>query len=133
MSHPWQHAISSARKFGGKPEDYIAIHNWFDATKSYFCDARHRALRHHSEGIFECERVFGLTIKNSDGKVIPVRPVAEQHIREDCGNIIPCAADWLRNMKLCNWMNRSYREPSGVEHLESIQTGRATKIVEGDM
>jgi hypothetical protein len=49
------------RVFGGQPEDYLAIHNWFDATKENFCDFRHRALRHHAEGIFECERVFGTT------------------------------------------------------------------------
>jgi len=33
MSHPLLHAKSSVKKFGGKVEDYIDIHNWFDATK----------------------------------------------------------------------------------------------------
>ena len=28
MAHPFEHARSSARKFGGKAEDYLAIHNW---------------------------------------------------------------------------------------------------------
>ena len=28
MSHPYYHAMSSARVFGGKPEDYLAIHQW---------------------------------------------------------------------------------------------------------
>jgi len=32
MAHPQQHAVSSARKFGGIPEDYVEIHKWFDAT-----------------------------------------------------------------------------------------------------
>lgn len=66
MTHTYYHAKSSARVFGGVPEDYLAVHNWFDSTKSSFCDFRHRALRHHAEGIFECERVFGTTITNSD-------------------------------------------------------------------
>jgi hypothetical protein len=26
MAHPYQHAVSSARKFGGIPEDYVEIH-----------------------------------------------------------------------------------------------------------
>ena len=52
MAHPFKHAESSARKFGGKAEDYLAIHNWFDESKSFFTDFRHRALRHHAEGIF---------------------------------------------------------------------------------
>lgn len=30
MAHPFHHALSSARKWGGRPEDYLAIHNWFD-------------------------------------------------------------------------------------------------------
>jgi hypothetical protein len=34
MAHPLRHAESSARKFGGKPEDYLAIHNWFDESKA---------------------------------------------------------------------------------------------------
>ena len=35
MAHPLLHAKSSVKKFGGKEEDYIAIHNWFDETKSW--------------------------------------------------------------------------------------------------
>jgi hypothetical protein len=115
MSHPWQHAVSSAHRFGGRPEDYIFIHNWFDETKAFLCDFRHRALRHHAEGIFECERVFGVTIRNSDGREVPVRPIGEQHVREDCGGIVPSAADWLRNIRPRPWMNRRYQEPSGLE------------------
>ena len=68
MAHPIKHAESSARKFGGKAEDYIAIHNWFDESKAFLSDFRHRALRHHAEGIFLCEKVFGTAITNSDGK-----------------------------------------------------------------
>ena len=33
MAHPLKHAESSARKFGGKAEDYLPIHNWFDESK----------------------------------------------------------------------------------------------------
>jgi hypothetical protein len=107
MAHPFHHARSSARKYGGKPEDYQAIHDWFDATKEGFADFRHRALRHHSQGIFECERHFGTTITNSDGKEIPVRFIGEQHVREDCG-YIPSAQDWLQHLQPQPWMIRGY-------------------------
>ncbi len=30
MAHPLVHCKSSVKKFGGIPEDYIDIHNWFD-------------------------------------------------------------------------------------------------------
>lgn len=106
MSHPYHHAESSVRLFGGNPEDYLPIHNWFDATKESFADFRHRALRHHAEGIFECQRVFGITITNAEGKQIPVRFVAEQHVMEDCGRI-PTVADWLSQIQPKAWMQRA--------------------------
>lgn len=104
MSHPYHHAESSARKYGGVPEDYLDIHQWFDASKAAMGNFRHRALRHHAFGIFECESVFGATLVNSAGKRVPVRFVAEQHVKEDCGGIIPSAQDWLRSIEAKSWM-----------------------------
>jgi hypothetical protein len=40
MAHPWHHAVSSARRHGGAPEDYLAIHEWFDASKAHHGDFR---------------------------------------------------------------------------------------------
>jgi hypothetical protein len=116
MSHAHFHAQSSARRFGGEPEDYLAIHQWFDATKEMWADARHRALRHHSQGIFECERQFGGTIPNSAGNDVPVRLIGEQHVMEDCGGIIPTIADWLSAIRFEPWMNFGYRRSLAVEH-----------------
>lgn len=62
MANPWHHAVSSSRKWGGAPDDYLAVHEWFDETKAWMPDFRHRALRHHSEGIFECMEAFGSTV-----------------------------------------------------------------------
>lgn len=106
MTHTYFHAQSSARVFGGQPEDYLDIHNWLDATKEAFCDFRHRALRHHAQGIFEAERVFGITIVNSEGRRVPVRYICEQHVIEDCG-FIPSLSDWLAQIKPEPWMARA--------------------------
>jgi hypothetical protein len=103
IMHPWHHALSSVKKFGGIPEDYIKIHNWFDATKSGMANFRHRAMRHHSEGIFECEERFGITIKNSSGKTIPTRVIGEQHVTEDLG-FIPTMRQWLVGIPGEKWM-----------------------------
>lgn len=103
MAHPIRHAESSARKFGGKAEDYLPIHNWFDESKAFIADFRHRALRHHAEGIFLCERIFGAAITNSEGKKVPVRYIGEQHVREDLGRI-PTAQDWLSQIRVVRWM-----------------------------
>ena len=110
MAHAYHHAVSSAKRFGGKPEDYQKIHDWFDETKELEPTFRHRALRHHTHGIFEAERVFGVTITNSDGKEVPVRIIGEQHVKEDFGGFIPSVQDWLRDIPQKSWMqpNQAY-------------------------
>jgi hypothetical protein len=105
MAHPYHHALSSVKKWGGKAEDYQAIHDWFDESKSHLADFRHRALRHHSEGIFLCEKIFGTTITNSNGRIVPVRFIGEQHVKEDCG-FIPTVADWFKCIQAEPWMHR---------------------------
>ncbi len=109
MGHCFHHALSSVRKFGGRPEDYLPLHNWFDESKSHVADFRHRALRHHSEGIFMLERFFGVTLRNSDGREVPVRLIGEQHVMEDMGGIIPSFADWARAIRPERWMLRAQR------------------------
>ena len=88
---------SSARKFGGNVEDYLSVHRWFDESKGLFPDFRHRALRHHAEGIFLAERIFGITVLNRDKIEVPVRYLGEQHVREDLGRI-PTDQDWLERI-----------------------------------
>ena len=95
MANCYHHSVSSAKHFGGKAEDYQAIHDWFDESKKIMADFRHRALRHHAEGCFACEEKFGTTITNSDGKKVPVRLIAERHIKEDLG-FIPSMIDWFK-------------------------------------
>jgi hypothetical protein len=106
MANPYHHALSSVKKFGGEVSDYIEIHNFFDASKEMYADFRHRALRHHAQGIFEAERVFGSTITLSTGKVIPVRWIGEQHVTEDCG-FIPSIQDWFSCIQPQPWMNKA--------------------------
>lgn len=109
MAHVYTHAEQSAKIFGGKPEDYTAIHQFFDETKENWADFRRRALRHHSQGIFECERKFGMTITNSDGRKVPVRYIGEQHVKEDCGGRIPTVQDWFKNIRPEPWMHKGYK------------------------
>ena len=92
---PYKHAESSAKKFGGVPEDYIRIHDWFDETKQYTGDWTHRAMRHHAAGIQWAIEKFGHFIANSDARKIPVKLIAEQHVMEDCG-FIPTIQDWMK-------------------------------------
>lgn len=104
MSHAYEHALSSVKIHGGCPEDYLDIHCWFDEFKSAHADFRARILRHHSEGIRECVKHFGVTIINSDGNVVPVSVIGEQHVMEDCG-WIPSFTHWAQHLSKEPWMN----------------------------
>jgi hypothetical protein len=106
MANPAHHAISSARRYGGEPEQYRPIHEWFDEPKEWFADFRQRAIRHHSEGIgIACGLFADIVVDIGDGRtrIVPVRWIAEQHVREDLDRI-PTAADWLR-----------WHDPAGVD------------------
>lgn len=113
MAKPWKHAESSARRFGGDPGDYIAIHNLLDSSKATIADTRHRALTHTSWFIGTIlELIFGVTLTNSDGKIVSVRDVGEQHVLEDFGGaFIPSAQDYLEKMPLEDWMNNGHGTP----------------------
>lgn len=88
MADAYHHAVSSARKFGGVWEDYYKVHEFMDSSKDHLADARHRVVLHNTFGIAIAQRVFGEVLtRASDGKLVPVRQVVEQHIIEDLGYI----------------------------------------------
>jgi hypothetical protein len=108
MAHPYHHSLSSVKKWGGSVDDYQRIHDWFDESKKIIADFRHRALRHHAEGIFMAETIFGHTLQLSTGRIIPTRWVGEQHVREDLG-FIPSFADWVKAIRPEPWMGRAQK------------------------
>ena len=103
MAKAWVHAQSSAKRWGGVPEDYIAVHEKIDQTKMAHAEVTHRCVFHSSFGIFLIEDIFGRTLTNSDGREVHVRDVAEQHVLEDLG-FIPSLSDWLKEMPAQPWM-----------------------------
>lgn len=107
----YYHAKSSARKWGGVPEDYLPIHDFIDSSKKIIGDVRHRSIYHHTEGTFLCERIFGATIKvykNIKSIEVPVRLIAERHVIEDLG-WLPSPADYIKGMPVEKWMSGSQR------------------------
>lgn len=104
MAKPNIHALNSVKRFGGSPEDYISIHDKIDATKSAHASMKHRIVFHSAYGIYLLEELFGHTLTNSEGKMVCVRDIAEQHVMEDLG-FIPSLDDWLKEMKEQPWMS----------------------------
>lgn len=113
MSKPWIHAVSSSKKFGGTPEDYIEIHNLIDSSKATVADSRHRALTHNSWFIGTIlEKIFGVVITNAAGRQVSVRDIGEQHVLEDfAGRFIPSAQDYLQEIEFKDWMLKGHGEP----------------------
>lgn len=133
---PYFHSKISVSKFGGLPSDYQPIHDWFDSTKAAVADMRHRMILHNAFGIFLCEQVFGTMeqhngvwvrmpyITNSEGKVVQVRDIGEQHVLDDLG-CIPSLDKCLGGMKLEAWMGGPIRRRKTVR-LEDMNFGAKT-------
>lgn len=111
---PLHHAMSSAKQWGGEWSEYISIHDWFDSTKLHFADVRHRAVLHSSFGVDLAEQLFGTAITLSTGRLIPVRWIAEQHVKEDCG-FIPTIQDWLKHVTIQPWMRKVAMKSEEIE------------------
>jgi hypothetical protein len=103
MSNPLVHAERSAKKWGGKADEYLELHRFFDQTKAHVPDNRHRLILHNSFGILLAERVFGPQILNADGKRVFVRDLGAQHVLEDL-RFIPTLAQCLENVPVLPWM-----------------------------
>jgi hypothetical protein len=133
MPKPWIHAQASAKKYGGKPEDYLPIHNLMDSSKGTIADSRHRALTHNAWFVGTIlEQVFGVTLTNSDGKIVSVRDIGEQHVLEDYRmRFIPSAQDFLQEMEVKEWMIAGRGEPpTSAKRLERPRRKREMKTVD---
>ena len=74
------------------------------------------------------EAIFGSTITLSTGRVIPVRWVGEQHVREDLG-FIPSFGDWATTIRPKRWMGRASKVIQG-EHDEEGKQADGSDVAE---
>jgi hypothetical protein len=59
------------------------------------------------------------TITNSDGKVVSVRDIGEQHVLEDFrGRFIPSAQDYLSEMEYQPWMQNGEGVPPSFKKID---------------
>ena len=54
--------------------------------------------------------MFGKFIVNSDGRKVPTRFIAEQHVKEDCGGRIPTLFEWFSRIEPAPWMSIGHIE-----------------------
>lgn len=100
---PLIHAQLSVKRYGGEVEDYLPIHNFLDSSKAHVPDMRHRAMLHHSFGIYVAEMTVGVTFTNGEGTLLSTRDIAEEHVLEDMGRI-PTVQDYLQGMPMYEWL-----------------------------
>lgn len=134
MAHSYFHAKSSVRSWGGLVEDYLPLHNWFDATKAIRADFRHRALRHHNQGIKLAELIFGpssIKIGGDPGTAlfthaeIPVKEIGLQHMNEDFKDC-PDYSKWYELIELQPWMKKKLSKENACISLVSKFGGNVT-------
>lgn len=134
MAKPNVHAESSARRFGGRPEDYLDLHLLMDSYKTAMADQRGRAVTHTTFFVHTIlPRVYGETIRNSDGKDVSVRSLGEQHCLEDFGGrFIPTLQDYLEGVPHRGWMNNGAGMPPSAKALDEARRERRRDVFTRD-
>jgi hypothetical protein len=106
MANPLVHSKSSVKRWGGKVEDYLAIHELLDSPKATMNNNSSRLLTHNTWFAYHIiPKIFGYNIINSDGKSIDTVDVAMLHIAEDFRmKFVPTPQDYLKHLDVQPWM-----------------------------
>lgn len=123
---PYLHANMDVKKFGGKKEDYLDIHEFIDSSYHCLPDIRHRALLHNQFGLMMVDRLFGQYRINSDGREYSPRQCAETHILADIG-IIPTVEQYFKNMEPQPWMSGSLKKRRSIKFYNGGQNVESEK------
>lgn len=117
MANPLIHSKSSVKRWGGKVEDYLPIHELIDSPKATMNNNSARLLTHNTWFAYTIiPKIFGYNIINSDGKSVDTIDIAMLHIAEDFRmKFVPTPQDYLKHLEVQPWMN------NGVKDLDNEQ------------
>ena len=106
MANPLIHSKSSVKRWGGKVEDYIAIHELIDSPKATMNNNSSRLLTHNTWFAYTIiPKCFVYNIVNSDGKSVDTIDIAMLHIAEDFRmKFVPTPQDYLKHLQVQAWM-----------------------------
>ncbi|MTD47169.1 hypothetical protein GKE82_23490 [Conexibacter sp. W3-3-2] len=109
------HSDRTHRRYGGPRTVHQRIHRLLEYGAVTLPHGLHRALTHHSFGVWLVEQAVGETLPNGT----PTRAVAADHITTDLDRPdVPDAGEWLEHLPLLAWMNGSRRHrPPSNRHL----------------
>ena len=117
MANPLIHSKSSIKRWGGKVEDYMPIHQILDSPKATMNNNSARVLTHNTWFAYEIiPKIFGYNITNSDGKSVDTVDIAMLHISEDFRHKgVPTPQDYLENLVVQDWFNNGIKPIPSVE------------------
>jgi hypothetical protein len=117
MANPLIHSKSSVKRWGGKVEDYLAIHELIDSPKATMNNNSSRALTHNTWFAYHIvPKIFGYNIVNSDNKSVDVVDIAMLHIAEDFRmKFVPTAQDYLQHLQVQAWMCNGVKDLGSEE------------------
>src|SRR5579885_1584730 len=100
----WQHCLHSCERFGGRPDDYLPLHQFLNSARTVLPDKASRCVLHNAWGIDLVVRCLGTTFRRSSDHIqTSTRQVAEMHILRDLG-AIPTMLEAVRTVPLAKWM-----------------------------
>jgi hypothetical protein len=135
MANPMIHAQSSVKRFGGKVEDYLEIHELIDSPKETMNNNTSRTLTHNTWFCYKIiPKIFGYNIINSDGKRVDTIDVAMLHVAEDFRmKFVPTPQDYLKHMKVQAWMCNGVKivdNPQAVQVADELKEKLSTQNLE---
>lgn len=123
MANPLIHSKSSVKRWGGKVEDYLPLHELLDSPKTTMNNNTSRMLTHNIWFCYQIiPKIFGYNITNSDGKSVDSVDIAMLHISEDFRmKFIPTTQDYLKHLEVQPWMNNGVKDIDNEESKELVK------------
>ena len=124
MANPEIHAKSSVKRWGGKVEDYLAIHELLDSPKETMNNNTSRMLTHNVWFCYKIiPKIFGYNITNSNGRSVDTIDIAMLHVAEDFRmKFVPTVQDYLKHLDVQPWMNNGVKD---IENQEATDLAKS--------
>jgi hypothetical protein len=123
MANALIHSQSSVKRWGGKVEDYLAIHELIDSPKASMNNNSSRLITHNVWFCYHIiPKIFGYNLINSDNKRVDTIDIAMLHVAEDFRmKFVPTPQDYLKHVVVQPWFNNAVKN---IDNPEAEQTAK---------
>ena len=112
MANAHLHSVSSVKRWGGKVEDYISLHELIDSPKASMNNNSSRLITHNVWFCYHIiPKIFGYNLINSSGKRVDTIDIAMLHVAEDFRmKFVPTLEDYLKHLSLPDWIHNGVKD-----------------------